>query len=90
MKNVVSIKDNELLNNLIYSSYYTVSMKEMITANILEDYSNGDYNNGIKFCDLKVFPSDLYWENNQRAKNWANGDILNIGDIIIILDKNSF
>lgn len=80
MKNVVSIRNNELMDNLEISGY---PLKDMIKSNI-----TSDYNNGIKFCELKVFPSDLNYIAGGQAKNWANGDILNIGDVIQILDKN--
>ena len=85
MKNVCSIKGNELLENLNYNAWdnYSTNQIQNIKDNILEDYENG-----IKFCQVKVFPSDLYWENqNGLAKNWANGDILNIGEIIKLLDE---
>lgn len=85
MKNVVNIKNNELLDKLEFSfSNESISIKKLIEENILDDYSKG-----IKFCDLKVFPSDFYWETSgSQAKSWANGDILDIGDIISVLDKN--
>ena len=88
MKNVCSIKGNELLENLVFSTSpdmsYSYNQIQNIKDNILEDYQNG-----IKFCQAKVFPCDLYWENqNGLAKNWANGDILNIGEIIKLLDEN--
>ena len=81
MKNIAVVKNNELMDNLTYNSQ---PIKDIIKDNILYDYVKG-----IKFCNLKVFPSDFYWENNNIAKSWQNGDILNIGDVIKILDKNN-
>ena len=81
MKNVVSIRNNELMDNLDFG---TLSLKNNIKENILYDYANG-----IKFCNLKVFPSDFYWESGGLAKSWQDGDILNIGDVIRILNENN-
>ena len=80
MKNVVSIKTNELMYEVEWEN---TDIMDVIKGNIIEDYANG-----IKFCDLKVIPSNLYWSNGTQIKNWANGDILDIGDIVTILDEN--
>lgn len=86
MKNVVSVPNNELMDALSWNyndSYGNHPLKDLIKNNILEDYANG-----IKFCDLKVFPGDLKWISGGIAKEWQNGDILNIGDVIKVLNEN--
>lgn len=80
MKNVVNVRNNELLANLTYNN---ISLIDLIKRNILEDYSSG-----IKYCNLKIFPSDFYNINNIIVKEWGNGDILNVDDIVRILDQN--
>ena len=86
MKNVCSIKGNELLENLVFSTSpdmsYSYNQIQNIKDNILEDYQNG-----IKFGEVKVFPSDLYWESGGIAKSWQNGEIINNGEIIKLLDE---
>lgn len=80
-KNVLKIQSNELLDD-IYDEYTDKQMKNIVKNTILSDYSKG-----IKTANLKVFPSDLYDIDGVIAKNWKNGEILEIDDVIVILDK---
>jgi hypothetical protein len=45
-----------------------------------------DYKDGISSARLKVACSDLYYKNGDVAKKWAQGDILNVGEIIYLLN----
>lgn len=81
-KNVIKIQSNELLDD-IYDNYGDIEMKDIVRNTILEDYSQG-----VRTANLKVFPSDLYNTNGNLAKNWKNGEIIEIDDILLIQDKD--
>lgn len=82
MKNVISIPTNEIMeSNPIYNN---TSIKNIIKNNILADYSGG-----IKSASINIFPSNLNNKNGDRVKTWANGDIIKVGEIINVLDKDN-
>lgn len=80
-KNILKIQSNEIIDNSRNTSTYYA--KDFISAMILKDYSKG-----VKNATLRVFPSDLYYTDGTLAKNWQNGEIIEINDIIKILDEN--
>jgi len=72
---------NELLQ---YDTKYNNSpIQNIINSNIVSDYSNG-----VMSGKLTVSCGDYYTINNQLAKNWANGQIFNVGDIVRV-DKDN-
>lgn len=81
--------DNEYLSTSV--KYYTNNVGTLfyniIANNILTDYSQG-----ISIGNIEVFCTDLKYQNGTIAKNYDNGDILNINDIIYFdndFDNNS-
>lgn len=75
-----------LLNSELFCSDYgygKVYMYDMIINNILSDYKNG-----IRTISTSVICGDYYDTNGEMAKNWSNGDILKVGDIVQ-LDKDN-
>lgn len=84
-KNVLRLQSNELIENsyIDYEDEETVYTKDVISHSILVDYSRG-----IRTANLKVFPSDFYYINGFLAKNWKNGEIIEINDILLIQDKD--
>lgn len=75
-----------LLNSELFCSDYgygEVYMYDMITNNILSDYKDG-----IRTISTSVICGDYYDTNGEMVKNWSNGDILKVGDIVQ-LDKDN-
>ena len=81
-RNVLKLSSNEILDIARFSSTTTL-IKEKVSNSILKDYSRG-----IKMATMKIFPSDFYYTDNTMAKNWNNGDIIEINDILRIEDKD--
>lgn len=67
--------NNELLQNT--TTYNLIKMSELIAENILTDYANGVADGTITVSCL-----DYYNENGEKAKDWATGQIIEVGDII--------
>lgn len=44
----------------------------------------GDFANGVKQATITLSCSDFYDENGKKIKQWANGDIVNLGDLILL------
>lgn len=80
-KNILKIQSNEIIDNSRNTSTYYA--KDFISAMILKDYAKG-----VKNATLRVFPSNFYYTDGTLAKNWQNGEIIEINDIIKILDEN--
>lgn len=75
-----------LLNSELFCSDYgygKVYMYDIITNNILSDYKDG-----IRTISTSVICGDYYDTNGEMVKNWSNGDILKVGDIVQ-LDKDN-
>lgn len=81
MKNTISLASNEILENFYEVNTFT-PIKDVITSNILNDYSKG-----IKSARISIFPSDLTNTNN-TTKKWSNGEIIGVGDHIKILNED--
>lgn len=86
MKNVAKIESNEILDNAKLSN--SLTMKDVIKANILSDYSRG-----IRRCAITIIPTDYYQTYVYKQKGsefyeWKNGDIIQIGDKVVLYDEN--
>ncbi|NCD00209.1 MAG: hypothetical protein EOL95_10990 [Bacteroidia bacterium] len=88
-KNIYSFSyENELIgDNVNYiGSDVENSDKEiydLIFDNIIEDYSNG-----ISTCRVTISCDDYYYSNGDLAKDWSNGELLQVGDVVR-LDKDN-
>lgn len=70
----------ELQGNKFLTSETTcngVKLSSIIADNILNDYYNGVSDGTITVCCY-----DYYYKNGDIAKIWANGEVLNVGDLI--------
>lgn len=76
-KNPVTISHNELLQDSATWNGEKLSTK--IKNNVLEDYKNG-----VPTGKIELFCGDLVGNNENKV--WANGDILDINDVIIFSD----
>lgn len=77
-KNSYTLTTNELMNDLVYyDNLSKVKMKNIIYQNITNDYAGG-----IPSIKTKISASNYYYNDNTIAKNFENGDIIEIGDII--------
>ena len=68
--------DDVLYNNS--DKFQELSMHNIITY----------YKNGVRSANVTVSCSDLYFNDGTLAKNWANGEILQVGDFVRI-DKDN-
>ena len=85
MKNVVKIPTNEILESGVYYSGMSESnnMKNIITQNILHDYSDG-----IRQVVVSVIPTNYYLVQTTTKKlDWQLGQIIQIGDAICFTVK---
>lgn len=60
-----------------------INIYNIITNNIIKDYSDG-----IKTATLTICCADYYDTNGEKAKDWNNGEILQVGDIVRV-DKDN-
>lgn len=70
------INSNELIQNTDICS--------TIAKNLISDYSNG-----IKTNRLSVSCVDYYYVDGSQAKDWGNGEIIQIGELVKITDDNT-
>lgn len=76
------IESNEIMQN--GAKYNNKSMiTDIITNNLLEDYGKG-----IATATITVDCTNYYDEKGKLIKNWDNGDIIDVGDILRI-DKDN-
>ena len=59
------------------------TMYDLITDNIVEDYSNG-----INTTTMTIACADYYDTHNNKVKDWKNGEIVQVGEIVR-LDKDN-
>lgn len=80
-KNSVTLQTNEFfgLRNVDFGD----SPKTILRNQVLQDYADG-----IKIAKISVFPSDLYTINSTLVKNWKNGQILEIDDVVRVENKD--
>lgn len=74
--------DNELITNKGYTSDgYT--LRAYIANNIIEDYKNG-----ISLAKITISCSDMFNIQGNKVKDFSNGEVLNVGDIVRV-DKDN-
>ena len=76
-----SLSKNELMQD--NATYNGTNIGTTISNNILNTY-----NKGLSNAEISVVCGNYYDSNGNLVKNWTNGDVLQIGDIIRI-DKNN-
>ena len=86
MKNVAKIESNEILDNAKLNN--SLTMKDVIKANILSDYSRG-----IRRCAVTIIPTDYYqsaWykQKGNEFYKWKDGEIIQISDHVVLYDEN--
>lgn len=80
--NVYTYANNELMSitendNIVNSVYYKNAQ------NILNDYRTGIVNGEIEIV------CDNYYANSQLEKNWVNGEMIKVGDIVELEESSS-
>lgn len=84
MKNTGIIEDNEIFQaNPTFTS--GTDYKTFLKNQLLDDYKDG-----IRTAKISIFPNDFYYEYSSEgiAKTWKNGEIIEVNDALIFLDKN--
>lgn len=71
----IDIDGNELIQ--INTQYNNQKIYTINQQNIVSDYSKGVSNMAVS-----ISCNDYYFEDGLIAKNWANGDIIDVGDIV--------
>lgn len=80
-KTVAKVEDSSLLQE--NTKFSDTKVSTIIKDNIKEDYVNG-----IANATITITCSDYYDKNGVKAKDWTNGDLINVGDIVRI-DKDN-
>ena len=80
-KVVASINGNELLQD-------NTKFNDIKISQIIKDNIKNDYKNGISSSNSSITCNNYYTTNNILYKNWQNGEIVSVGDIIRI-DKDN-
>ena len=70
-----------LFDDVLYNN--SDKFQELSIHNIITYYKNG-----VRSANVTVSCSDLYFNDGTLAKNWANGEILQVGDFVRI-DKDN-
>lgn len=70
-----NIDTNELIQAT--ANYKGTKISKIIAENILNDYANG-----IADATVTISCSDYYNENGEKVKDWTNGQVIEVGDII--------
>lgn len=76
-KTILKLNTNELLQST--TTIENVKMSTYIKNNVFFDYSNG-----VSDAKFELFCGDLYYSNGELAKDWSNGEIVEVGDIVKI------
>lgn len=79
--NDIEIKGNEILQE--NTKLENTEINSIISDNIINDYVNG-----ISNATITITCGDYYDKNGVKAKDWANGDLINVGDIVRV-DKDN-
>ncbi len=89
-ENVYDITSNTSSNTLLHNDIYTristnntINQYSLIAENIINDYSEGIYT-----TELTIGCLDYYYADGSLAKDWSNGEIFKIGEIVRI-DKDN-
>ena len=79
------LSTNELLNDkCYYLGDYKQPLYDFIANNILDDYKDG-----VKTCTCQIMCQDMYSTTGEKIKTWANGEILEVGDLVRV-DKDNY
>ena len=79
-------KSTGLQNNELLTPFTTFNSQKVLT--IIKDNIKKDYFRGSAFGEITIACADYYNEKNEKVKNWANGEIINVGEFVII-DKDN-
>lgn len=82
-KTKVTIQGGKLLQT--GTKYNNTELSTIIKNNILNDYKNG-----ISVGKTKIGAGDLYSEYNYKMKDYNNGKLLEVGDIIKVQDDDRY
>ena len=81
--NVLEYGSNEILDTLdCYTEHEQELQKTVLASDIIFDYRNG-----VKTGTIDIFPSDYYNYDGDQVIDWANGEMIGIGDIVYIMNK---
>lgn len=80
-KNILTLENNEMLQE-------NVSFNGMLIGNVIGQNIINTYKNGIFTCNTTIQCNNMYFNDGTLAKNWANGEILQVGDFVRI-DKDN-
>lgn len=72
---VASVASNELLQDK--TSVYGKKLSHEIKGNIKNDYKEG-----VNTANVTIICCDMFYKNGDLAKNWASGEMLDVGDIV--------
>lgn len=82
-KNVLHYGSNEILESLnLFTDEEQAGASEVLSSDIIFDYRNG-----VKTGTIDIFPSDYDNYHGDQIINWANGEMINIGDIVYVRGK---
>lgn len=86
MANTITIPTNVFFDNNFYFAGLSKSpMKDIVKTNVLKDYSKS----GVKTASIEIVGCDLYDTSHNLIKEWKSGNIIDIGDIVLIEDSNN-
>lgn len=74
-KTIIELGNNELQQT--GTMFGDIKITDLIKNNILSDYKNG-----IASASVDLFCGDFYSDNGKMQKDFRNGEILNIGDVV--------
>lgn len=78
----LEFKNNSLLQQ--DTLYKTTRLAVIMKDNILSDYENG-----VRTARITIGCADYYSTDGEKLKDWANGEIIEVGDIVRIDNDNS-
>lgn len=82
----------DLPDNILLAKENTIddpSIQDNTCYNVINQHILEDYQNGIKTCTLQIMCQDMYSTTGQKIKTWANGEILEVGDLVRV-DKDNY
>lgn len=85
--NVVSIQNNAFFkaNARRAINGKEKLMTDVVAQNILNDYSA----NGIRTASITIIGVNVYNTKNELKKEWQNGNIINVNDIVKVVDEEN-
>ena len=82
------VEDNEFLSDQTVYRYSSAD-KDIPLYNILFNHITNDYAGGVKSAVVTVIGGDYNTNKTRKFKNWANGDIIDVGDIVKLQGTSS-